>query len=164
MWPTRTSNPFDLHEEDKYSVVIKHDGLELGRHLSPFTWRMHGKSNLLAEVIESKTTLPVAEKHMIDRLINHEQRYGSDAVWYLAGNSIHFDAAFLKWHMGDLAKRLNHRILDITSLLLFAMSPVFGADDLRSEPAHRAMADIETSIAAAEKCAAVFDARRVVRG
>lgn len=65
---------------------------------------------------------------------------------HLAGNSVHFDRAFLKRYWPEVERLFHHRHLDVSTLRLVG-ERVTGAPGLSGAPAHRAMADVRRSIA-----------------
>lgn len=68
----------------------------------------------------------------------------------MAGNSVHFDKSFLDYFMCDLMKRLNYRILDVSTLKVLAYATVPGARawDAKRDPAnHTPLKDLEGSLA-----------------
>lgn len=145
-WPSRSADPFDLHELDARSWVLMHHPTRLAEKLSPFTWKMHSVNGLLGDVVSSTVTL----KDLLEGLINTappDGMVGGATMWYLAGNSVHFDRGFLNHNVPEFARRLSHRILDVTSLLLIARAA--GHNIPKAEPAHRAMDDVKQSIAIA---------------
>lgn len=140
-WPTASDDPLDLAEGGLRRWVIGHDHANLGmRMVDPVVWRMHGESGLLADVVESKLGAEVVQKALVDLV----EMPDPGADWHLAGNSVHFDLSFLRADMPRFAKKLSHRILDVSSFLLLAKS--LGRDVPRPPVAHRAAADVESSI------------------
>lgn len=149
-WPTRSADPLDLHAEDARSYVIAQSSSALGASLSPVTWRMHGANGLLGEVTDGRVArhdkqamLEFARQVTRDDLKLNDA-WVSEHVWHLAGNSVHFDLGFLREKMGEFARLLSHRVLDVSSLLLTARS--LGMPKLSSAPAHRAMDDVVSSV------------------
>lgn len=63
---------------------------------------------------------------------------------FLAGSSVHFDLAFLRRHMPDVAGKLSHRVFDVSAQWLLALS--LGMPETKAKPAHRAAADVVASI------------------
>lgn len=135
--PLDFAAPLGEYQPGQDSYVIRHDGADLGSKLSPVTWKMHGSSGLLAEVVQSPTTVDDVERCLLGALDDKFQ-------WHLAGNSVHFDLGFIRAHMIHAAKRLSHRVLDVSSIGLAAYS--MGMPHDRREPAHRALDDVKASI------------------
>lgn len=67
---------------------------------------------------------------------------------YLAGNSIHFDRAFMAVHMPETVKRLHYRQIDVTTMN--EMAKRFCPDIFEQRPKgdekHRAMSDAQNSL------------------
>jgi oligoribonuclease (3'-5' exoribonuclease) len=123
-----------------------------------FILDMHEKSGLrarLAEARETKTlyALTEAEAHLLSLAQDWPDKTEKDARVPLAGSSVHFDRAFLKKHLPTFEARLSYRNLDASGMRMFCES--LGMPPLpKHESAHRAMADVEASIALARRCAA----------
>lgn len=149
VWPTRSADPFDLDPADKYECVVKHEGDALGKALSAATWKMHGKSGLLAEVVQSLSKPGDVMVELEGRLSPHCLAGGK---WQLAGSSVHFDKAFLEEHLYRLKELIHYRVLDVTTVKTVAQT-VFGmpAPNIGDLP-HRAMVDVEASIRALRQC------------
>lgn len=64
----------------------------------------------------------------------------------IAGNSVHFDLAFLRHHMPRLAAMFSHRIMDVSVLRMFEDRHGSGAIDGANTNAHDALADVKCSI------------------
>lgn len=105
-------------------------------------WIMHWRSGLLRSLAASpKMSLEFAENVLLEAV----QPFDQGAV-VLAGNSPHFDRAFLRVHMPRLDARLSYRHMDVSCLTTF-FEVATGMPRPRSAPAHRARADIEHSMA-----------------
>lgn len=77
---------------------------------------MHEQNNLLKDILNSeikKFELRDLEMELINQVNNAFGRYAMGIQ--LAGNSVHFDLQFIKYHMPTFAKRLSYRILDMTT-------------------------------------------------
>lgn len=68
----------------------------------------------------------------------------------LAGTSVHFDLGFLRVQMPTLAKKLSHRVYDVSAFALFCQS--MGMETVKSELIHRASDDIDASVRYAQRC------------
>jgi oligoribonuclease len=75
----------------------------------------HTESGLIEKVKTSNITLQQAEESLLE-FINRYTK--DDIILYIAGNSVHFDKKFIDHSFPTLSKRLNHRIIDITSIAL----------------------------------------------
>lgn len=117
-----------------YSTCIH---LEAGRVLSPFIANMHTANGLL-RVLDSGGGIQCerAEDEALSLVTSGEKHT-------LAGNSVHFDLAFLREHMPRLADRFSHRLLDVSAIRLFMRT--LGFPEVKGEPAHRAWADVLSS-------------------
>lgn len=87
----------------------------------------------------------------------------------LAGNSVHFDKAWLRVHMDDLEKLFSHRIYDVSALNefakrhapeIYAIRPGLDANG-KSVPKHRALDDVYASIETAKHYRSCFQHARV---
>lgn len=107
---------------------------------------MHTASGLLDECDASRVSCREAERDLLELIPDDP-----DDRPILAGSSIHFDMGFLRVHMPTLAKRLHYRLYDVTAIKLFAQS--LGMPPLPKAGAHRAVADIEKSVAHAKAVA-----------
>lgn len=66
------------------------------------------------------------------------------AKFTLLGNSVHFDLRFVRRLFPKFAKRLSHRVIDVSAISLFCQS--LGMPKPEGAPAHRAMADVDESL------------------
>lgn len=121
---------------------------------------MHAESGLLktlAETIVHGTFLKDPENVLLDALANA-------GPVTLAGNSVHFDRAFLRMHMPRLDKRLHYRHLDVSCLTTF-FEENFGWERSKAAKPHRAMEDVNHSIATYDRyVSALQNGAGVVRG
>lgn len=113
--------------------------------------KTHGGSGLIAECLDPNATkLADAEDFLRSLLADKAPR----GMFTIAGNSPHFDLAWLRVHMPKLATRLSHRVFDVSTLrraLQEYHDPVADSclASVIGEPAHRAMADVHYSLAMA---------------
>lgn len=114
----------------------------------PFIEDMHSTSGLLDDLTsDDNTSLYDIEGEVLDSLDSAQQVVGSktsETVWHLLGSSVHFDRSFLDVHMPFLSAELNHRILDVSSLLLAAEGS--GMKITTNNATHRADEDVSRSI------------------
>lgn len=75
----------------------------------------HNNSGLIEKVKKSETTILDAENQIIKFLENHTKN--EDTI-YIAGNSVHFDKKFIDYHLSTLSKKLDYRIIDVSSIAL----------------------------------------------
>ncbi len=151
-----------VQEFDSVVLPMSADGIPLdgadaahwARELmDPYVVNMHTKNGLLADLEDPAKccTLEEAEAFLCTLVPEGERAT-------LAGNSVHFDLAWLRFHMPRFAKRLSHRVLDVSTLIGAEQAWGDSAQNLREAggPAHRALADVRASIASAK----AFRARR----
>jgi len=101
---------------------------------------MHTSNGLLDDVEEFGTTLRNAERRALHFLDTH----ASPGLLTLAGDSVHFDREFLRWHTPRLFERFSHRLLDMSAVRLFLAE--CGISLPRSKAVeHRALADCTDS-------------------
>lgn len=116
--------------------------------MNGFVKGLHTDSGLLEDLEKSNNRIDVANDTLSRRLCAIlDSCVPEDANVMLAGNSVHFDAAFLKAWCPKLLKhpKMSHRILDVTSVLTTAEAVEPGISEyLRGfqNMNHRAMNDI----------------------
>lgn len=125
-------------------AVLHYDG----RELDPRVLDMHTKNGLLKEASSSVIHVGDIENFVLSLVPDVEDREDLTA---LAGSSVHFDLGFIRAQMPKLAKRLSHRVYDVSAVKLFCRS--LGMPKPPKAEAHRAMADIRESIEHARACA-----------
>lgn len=105
----------------------------------------HAASGLLDRVRASTVTVTDAEEQTLSFLRQH----CASATAPLAGNSIHMDRFFLKFHMPALEGFLHYRNVDVTTIKELARrwAPDVLARAPRKADSHRALEDIRESIA-----------------
>ena len=137
----------DLNQIDWYQSVIKPKRRAL-RRMDDFVTQMHTRSGLLLELADGR-----AVKAVEAEVIAFLDRHKLDKRITLAGDSVHFDKAFIERHMPELAKRFSHQILDVSSVAncvkRWHASVYWAMEDERDERAgvrHRAFHDILSSI------------------
>lgn len=104
--------------------------------------------SLMDEVAHATVTVAEASDlitQFIDRIV------GPGNSVLLGGFSVHYDRAFLIHHMPNLANRLHHRILDVSSIreccVRFAIMPLIEKRIPWLRNTHRAKADTDKAIA-----------------
>lgn len=135
----------NLKVVDRYNSVIK-TSKKAVREMGEWCQTTHAASGLLDELAEADKSMKQVEQEIIALLDKHDLT--SRAI--IAGNSIHFDVRFLNRFMPTLMKRFSHQTLDVTSVGLCVKRWNTTAYDTlyakKGKVAHRAMADIESSI------------------
>ena len=108
-----------------------------------YVTNMHTESGLAADLYKVNNSLEFIESQILEHLDAVQTLCApEDAVFHLAGGSIHFDRRWVKKHMKKLEERLHYRMLDISSLKV-----AFGRHGLPPDKkAHRAMADVQESL------------------
>jgi oligoribonuclease len=126
-----------------YEAVI-HQPEDVLARSNPWAHDQHTKSGLLERVrTQGKPEQMVV--HDFSVFIG-EQLGGEPAV--LAGNSIHNDRAFIKGWWPEIDALLHYRMLDVSSWKLLLRGK-YGVD-FEKDDSHRALSDIEASIAELE--------------
>jgi oligoribonuclease len=105
--------------------------------------RQHGKSGLIARVLESDTHAAEAEQATLEFL----REWVDEGASPMCGNSICQDRRFLAREMPQLEKFFHYRNLDVSSLKILATlwAPAV-AKGFDKESAHLALSDIRDSI------------------
>ena len=111
-------------------------------YIHPDVMAMHTKNGLWLECASSIAHHPQeVEGFVLGWLLSHGCQQGRV---HLAGNSVHFDLRFLLEQMPDLASLFHYRVLDMTSVRLWADSLNI-APPKKSET-HRALQDAQESL------------------
>jgi oligoribonuclease len=153
--------------------------------LDEFIRDMHTKNGLWAEAIRPPDdyihstgvlyrqadggTYPLGEvDHSLSEfIVKHAVKLGTNdkgqvtiARPQLAGNSIHFDRAFMKEHLPESEAQLHYRMIDVSTVDELARRFWKATHDARPKPndAHRAMPDVEHSLALARYYSAALQA------
>jgi oligoribonuclease len=106
--------------------------------------RTHGKSGLLDRVRDEGVTVAEAER----LTLNFIRRYCYVRTAPLCGNSIGQDKRFLVKYMPKLDDFLHYRIVDVSSIKTLISQWYEGRyESPKKKDAHRALSDIEESIA-----------------
>lgn len=133
---------------DAFEAVLRPD-LPPPEEIHPVVLEMHHKSGLWRDCDKSTTYLVEVENRLIE-MSGRTPSSDRENQTTLAGSSISFDLAFIKWHMPRLAEFLHYRVYDVSSILLFCRS--LGMPKPPKAEAHRAMADVRESIENARRC------------
>lgn len=114
-------------------------------NLSDWCKEQHTKSGLLPNVFSSNYKLQDVEKTIINFLNCH---VGIKDTVHIAGNSVYFDKSFIDIHMPFLSKRLNRRVVDVSSISILCKNlnkNCYLEKPIKSNN-HTALSDIEESI------------------
>jgi len=105
-------------------------------------WDIHNASGLLDKCFVSSLDIVDVEESAIAFV-----QVNCPEPSPMAGNSIHFDRAFLKVCMPDLEKTYHYRNFDVSTLRLLCHATVPGTKDWKpSRPKHTPIADLENSL------------------
>lgn len=110
---------------------------------SQFVAEMHEASGLLEECMASKLRLHDVEAMAVMFMRQHA---GAEAL-PMAGNTVSFDRNFLRQHMSGLHEHFHYRNLDVSSFKVAARVRGVPPAVLPEKPAHRAIPDLEASLA-----------------
>lgn len=129
---------------------------------SKYVLDMHIKSGLLLDggsgsgLVRSGAMRSLeAESRVVSLIDRHWEPEEPKPI--LAGNSIHFDRRWADVHMPSLSRRLNYRMLDVTTLKIECAIAKLGEPPKRN--AHRAMSDVRESIEELRWCREALAAR-----
>jgi oligoribonuclease len=137
---------FDVGE---LHTVLIHFPKERWPRLSSFIYDMHTVNELLHDCAGPRTVADYAAAEAV--LLSLVPDLQGEDKPVLAGNSVHFDHAFLRAKMPALAARFSHRHLDMSALYLFCQS--LGMPKItRTASAHRAVNDIVDSVQLGFRC------------
>lgn len=110
-----------------------------------FVFDMHRGTGLVDQLVVGRGySLKHVEKWIMGDIA---RRTNEGDTWHLAGSSVGFDRGFIEKWMPELAAKLHHRILDVSSLRLLVIAAGLTVDELEIVNQHRAAADIEHSFA-----------------
>ena len=112
--------------------------------------------NNRAQAKDGVTLQTLFEKFIRDYALTQDDA-GKEVKPQLAGSTISFDRAFMEYYLSDAAKLFHYRNLDVTSFneLARRVAPALHEGRPRQTgTAHRAMADIESSLTVARYYAA----------
>jgi oligoribonuclease len=137
----------DLNELVAYHYPVKYE-LDNDDFWPDIVREMHTVSGLMEEVFkEVGPPVGTVDLNIEDDLIYWKSLQEWERL-HLAGNSIHFDASFLKVHMPRAAAVFHHRMLDISSFKL--LGGTVGRElVVDNENPHRALNDAYESLASA---------------
>ncbi|AKS26367.1 putative oligoribonuclease [Diachasmimorpha longicaudata entomopoxvirus] len=126
--------------------MIIHNSDDILKSMDKWCKKTHTKNGLITEVMNSKTSLEVAEKKLIQFFKAHAS---SDKAIILAGNSIYIDKGFLCEHMPRLYPMLHYRVIDVSSFaeIFKRVNPQKYAQRPKKRCIHRAVNDIKDSLA-----------------
>lgn len=112
--------------------------------MSDFARNMHTRNGLLKDVANATTTIDDADEFLAGLCAELGAKPRSIS---LAGNSVHFDAAWARKWTPRFAAYLSHRVYDVSTLKRAMRT--YGPGAPEGEPAHRALDDVRESLATA---------------
>lgn len=108
---------------------------------------MHVTNGLLEDCRDSSCALKLHEA--LDKIISIMNKYKLTEDVMLWGQSVHFDLEFIKYHLPILAKRLSHRVGNVSTIMDFMeeqwwadWKTVVKATKKRFNYTHRALEDV----------------------
>lgn len=130
--------------DDGIDIVIHETEEKMGT-MKDVVKKMHAKSGLTTEVLNSTTSVADAEKQCIDYLKSHGIKGGSAP---LCGNTISIDRRFLDKYMPNLEFFLHYRSIDVSSFkeICRRWYPEVYTNRPEKLGEHRALGDILGSI------------------
>ncbi len=134
-----------FHIYGTYHAVIHHPP-PVYDLLSDWCKEQHTASGLMKEVNESKKTIEMAEKEVLEFLKEHLPP--SHFRILLVGTGISHDQRFLAVHMPRLHAKLEHQPMEIATIIELSRywhTSIHRNQPRRIQPQHRAMADIQSS-------------------
>jgi len=141
----------DFGVEQEYHAAIRQDMDLLS--MDPYVRDMHTASGLLEACAASAMTYDYCDEFLLDLCIELTGRAQPKNLT-LAGDSVHFDLAWIGMFLPRFRSCLSHRVFDISTLKRCGDSYVPGyvhppkAKSGSPEAEHRALADTHASIAA----------------
>lgn len=126
--------------------------------IDPIVIEMHTKNGLWMACLDSGDTI-----FEVDRALHAFILANGAKDAQLAGNSVHFDRAFMSVHLPRSLAELHHRQLDVSSLNELARRvwpDVYAARPTADDKPHRALPDVYNSIAQARHYARHLVSRR----
>lgn len=116
---------------------------------------MHDRSGLWRNLTEASQAGELSSLRKVEEVLLHlseDWPLGKHGRTRLAGHSTHFDLGFIRVHMPEFARRLSHRVFDVSAISDYARS--LGMPRLDHVEAHRAREDV---------MGAITHARRITR-
>jgi len=117
--------------------------------IHPKVREMHTANGLFDETVYSTTQVHEVEEELL-RIVPEPDESEYDTRTVVAGSSAHFDLGFLRRHMPRLAKRLSHRVYDVSMVKMLCVG--LGMPRLERKDAHRAVSDLRQSLSHLRAC------------
>ena len=134
----------ELNVVDKATPLVIHQSDHTLNQMDEWNQTHHGRSGLIDKVRSSTLNTEDAETRTLDFI----KQYIKPSTGILAGNSIWQDRRFIIKHMPQLDQYMHYRMLDVSTVKILKglWYPDLGKDFKKKE-SHRALDDIEESIA-----------------
>ncbi|MCK5632737.1 oligoribonuclease [bacterium] len=125
--------------------IIIHQPDSVLANMNDHVKKMHTNSGLLDAVKSSKVSIKNAEQQTMACIL----KYCDENTALLAGNSIWQDRNFLYRYMPSIVDHCYYRVLDVTAIkeVVARWYPHHPHAEFKKKDTHRALADIEESIA-----------------
>jgi oligoribonuclease len=133
----------DLNEKGRTSFVIAPRSRLYLNGMSEQVRRMHTKSKLLLEL--DRSDLPSLEE--VELFLFHWLSARSEEPLVVAGSTVGFDRAWIKAKMPLVERAFHYRSIDVSSLKELNRRWEFAPEWTGSREKHRALPDLEDSIA-----------------
>ena len=152
---------FEAGPSDRQPALLYHTvfGTSLSdwEGVDPYVLRMHSANGLQAESLRSSVlpgcpTLADADVSIRSALGMSSSDYGVTS-WHVAGDSVHFDLAFIRTNLPRTAAYLSHRILDVSAVKIMCRD--MGMPHTKEDPStvpHRAIQDVLRSFDQYREC------------
>lgn len=146
-------DPGTLEERGSFESVTRQENLDLSS-MHEAVQKMHTNNGLFDACEFGGLTINELDEAVVNFVAGAEPR-----SVVLIGNSIHFDRSFLVQHMPFLARRLSHRMIDVSSFHTVMAKWNAKLCARRSTTAHRAMSDCRESLEALRAYREIFIGR-----
>lgn len=138
---------------DEFTTVVRLDPATHRTFIDPVVVKMHTVNGLWNSCLADDAAPVETVDELLTQWINLHRDFSASPLTttldpiYLAGNSIHFDRAFMTVHMPKALGLLHYRQIDISSLNEFAKRCWPEVYNRRPAPGHghRALADADES-------------------
>lgn len=134
---------YNLNILAEYGTRILHVEENVLDNMSDWCKEQHSKSGLLKSVLES----PFKLKDVSKEILIFISKIVPEKVGIIAGNSIHFDKEFLRYHMPKVFDWLSYKLLDVSSIKTCVKNWNQDIPKFEKENNHRSLDDIRESIA-----------------
>jgi oligoribonuclease len=133
-----TDEKFNSIYENSWAFKIKDEDVTI---MNEKVKAMHLASGLIEKCLVSNE----CKKKVEEELLMNLKKYTLEKNVFLAGNSIHFDLAFLRLEFPKIVDFLHYRILDVSSFKI--VNKIFSPNvEFKKKKLHRAIDDIRESI------------------